>query len=99
MALFFSGDMSQICTERRATMPTIYREAGFRFHFYSNEGNEPPHIHVVGRGGEMKIWIPSLVTEFSYRLSPKDQRQVLEIVGQHVTLFMEKWNEFASQKN
>jgi hypothetical protein len=27
-------------------MPTILREAGFRLFFYSNESNEPPHIHV-----------------------------------------------------
>jgi len=27
-------------------MPTVLRIEGFRFHFYSDEGNEPPHIHV-----------------------------------------------------
>ncbi len=53
-------------------MPTIYREAGFRFHFYANEGKEPPHIHVIGRSGEMKIWIPSFGVEFAYNLSPRD---------------------------
>lgn len=26
-------------------MPTVLRVAGYRF-FFSNEGNEPPHIHV-----------------------------------------------------
>jgi hypothetical protein len=27
-------------------MPTVYRYKGFRLHFYSDEGHEPPHIHV-----------------------------------------------------
>ncbi len=27
-------------------MPTVLRVDGFRFFFYSNEGNEPAHIHV-----------------------------------------------------
>ncbi len=27
-------------------MPTIYRWKGFRFHFFSSEGLEPPHIHI-----------------------------------------------------
>jgi hypothetical protein len=27
-------------------MPTVLRVAGYRFFFYSNEGSEPPHIHV-----------------------------------------------------
>lgn len=27
-------------------MPTIFRIDGYRFFFYSGEGNEPPHVHV-----------------------------------------------------
>ena len=27
-------------------MPTIHRQNGFRFYFYSHEPNEPPHVHV-----------------------------------------------------
>ena len=27
-------------------MPSVLRVSGFRFFFFSNEGNEPPHIHV-----------------------------------------------------
>ncbi len=79
-------------------MPTVLVQDGFRFHFYSNERQEPPHIHVTGRGGEMKIWLPSLVVEFSYGLSPASQRQVLWIAERHAGLFLEKWNEFARQK-
>ena len=28
-------------------MPTILFVQGWRFHFYSNEGNEPMHVHAV----------------------------------------------------
>ena len=28
-------------------MPTILRISSYRFHFYSDEGNEPEHIHVA----------------------------------------------------
>src|SRR3989442_1801226 len=27
-------------------MPTLLRVEGFRFFFFSNEGQEPPHVHV-----------------------------------------------------
>jgi hypothetical protein len=27
-------------------MPTLLRIGSFRFHFYSDEGSEPPHVHV-----------------------------------------------------
>ncbi|WP_409988699.1 DUF4160 domain-containing protein [Cellvibrio sp.] len=40
-------------------MPVILRLNGFRFFFYSNEGNplEPAHIHVSKDGDEAKIWL------------------------------------------
>ena len=28
-------------------MPTILYVQGWRFHFFSNEGNEPIHVHAV----------------------------------------------------
>jgi hypothetical protein len=40
-------------------MPLIFRENGFRFFFYSNEGapREPVHIHVEKDGRETKFWM------------------------------------------
>ena len=39
-------------------MPTVFRQNGLRFHFFSNEGTprEPMHIHVVKGGREAKFW-------------------------------------------
>ncbi len=44
-------------------MPVIFRERGFRFHFYSFEGNprEPIHVHVARAGGDAKIWLAPVV--------------------------------------
>jgi hypothetical protein len=41
-------------------MPTVLRIGSFRFHFYSDEGNEPPHIHVATPDGECKFWLDSI---------------------------------------
>jgi len=40
-------------------MPVVLRIEGFRFFFYSNEGNplEAPHIHVRKAGAEAKFWL------------------------------------------
>ena len=38
-------------------MPTVLRIGPYRFHFYSNEGNEPPHIHIRFEGNECKYWL------------------------------------------
>jgi len=38
-------------------MPTILYVQGWRFHFYSNEGNEPIHVHAVKGDAECKYWL------------------------------------------
>jgi hypothetical protein len=80
-------------------VPTLLVKDGFRFHFYSNEGAELPHVHVTGADGEMKIWLQSLVVEFSYGLSPTRRRRAQELTAEFSDLFLEKWNEFARKKN
>ena len=38
-------------------MPTVLRVGRYRFYFYSNEGLEPPHIHVKAGEDEAKFWL------------------------------------------
>ena len=35
-------------------MPTVLLVEGYRFFFFSNEGQEPPHVHVRKGGGVAK---------------------------------------------
>ncbi len=75
-------------------MPTVFRKNGFRFFFYSREGNEPPHIHVIGRGGEAKLWLDPVEFSKVFQLRPKDQTEILKITEENIKLFLEKWNEW-----
>lgn len=49
--------------------PTVFRQGGFRFYFFSRE--EPRmHIHVMGPHGEAKFWMePEIELAQNYRLS------------------------------
>jgi hypothetical protein len=38
-------------------MPTVLRWNGYRFFFYSADGDEPPHVHVVRGEHEAKVWL------------------------------------------
>jgi hypothetical protein len=38
-------------------VPTILRVAGYRFFFFSNERNEPAHIHVEQAERYAKFWL------------------------------------------
>jgi hypothetical protein len=75
-------------------MPTIFRKEGFRFFFYSNEGFEPCHIHVIGQGGEAKFWLPSCQLVWSHNLNAIQLKQILSIVRENKKMFEEKWHEY-----
>jgi hypothetical protein len=38
-------------------MPTVLREQGFQFYFYSHETTEPPHVHVDKGGSSMQVLV------------------------------------------
>jgi hypothetical protein len=47
-------------------MPTVLRVGPYRFFFYSNEGQEPPHIHVKAGGDEAKFRRDSIELAANY---------------------------------
>ncbi|MDB6058684.1 MAG: hypothetical protein JWO95_2528 [Verrucomicrobiales bacterium] len=60
-------------------MPTVLRIGPYRFHFYSRENNEPPHIHVTRDESEAKFWLQpsSLATNDGFSLSELTKIQAL----------------------
>ncbi|HOS40617.1 MAG TPA: DUF4160 domain-containing protein, partial [Spirochaetota bacterium] len=56
-------------------MPTVLRIGPFRFHFYSNEGGEAPHIHVESSEGECKFWLDPVRLARNKGLSPHVVRE------------------------
>ena len=78
-------------------MPTVLRILGFRFHFYSDEGTEPPHIHVATSDGECKFWLSPVLLAKNRGISAVDIRKVERLVYEHQTLLLEKYDDFQSE--
>jgi hypothetical protein len=74
-------------------MPTILRIGSFRFHFYSDEGNEPPHIHVRGPDGECKFWLVPVALTRNRGVTPHDLREIERLVFENRQLLIEKYHE------
>ena len=74
----------------RAAVPTILYINGWRIHFYSNESNEPMHVHGQRAEKECKYWIDvegyNIREAFSYRMSPRDTREVRRIIFENFDL-------------
>ncbi|MEH5224684.1 DUF4160 domain-containing protein [Klebsiella variicola] len=80
-------------------MPVILRINGFRFFFYSNEGNplEPAHIHVMTAGNEAKFWLtPDVVPASNDVFNSRILKELVKIVEDNQTLFQEAWNDYFS---
>ena len=76
-------------------MPTILIISGFRFFFYSNENNEPPHIHVSKGNGYAKFWlIPTIEMSEYCNMKEQEIKQVWLITELNYKLFIDKWNEY-----
>jgi hypothetical protein len=74
-------------------MPTLLRWKGYRFFFYSADGWEPPHIHVVRDGREAKIWLRDIRLAANAGLSDRDLGDVLKVVRDKQAEFLEVWPE------
>ncbi len=51
-------------------MPTLLLQEGYRFFFFSNETQEPPHVHVRKSSGAAKIWLEPVQIAYSFGFSP-----------------------------
>ena len=65
-------------------MPTVLFVQDWRLYFYSNEGNEPMHVHAVKGDAECKFWLQpegfDIVEELEYGLIPRLRREIRQII-------------------
>lgn len=71
--------------------PTVFREGGFRFFFFSRE--EPRmHIHVNCAEGEAKFWLePSIELAQNYGLSDRQIRAARALIEEHEHVIRNAW--------
>ena len=74
--------------------PTVFRERGYRFFFFSRE--EPRmHVHVYSGDGEAKFWLePEIELARNYRLSRRQLRDVENIIEAHEDELRTAWRNF-----
>jgi len=79
-------------------MPTILFVNGWRLFFFSNEGNEPPHIHAEKGGTEVKFWLRAdlynIEEAYAHALNPKLRREIRKIVFDHFEYLVEQWQTY-----
>lgn len=74
-------------------MPTVLRIGAYRFHFYSDEQQEPAHIHIDTPDGECKFWLDPIRLARNKGVAPHILREIEKLVYEHQTFLKEKYNE------
>jgi len=80
--------------EGDSAVPTVLRVGSLRFHFYSDEGTEPPHIHVRTPDGECKFWLDPVSLARNRGVPALDLRGIERLVFEHQALLTERFNEY-----
>jgi hypothetical protein len=74
-------------------MPTVLRLGRFRFFFFSNEGEEPPHIHVRAGDDEAKFWLHPVELAANYGFNGRELQRIRQIIDDYQDELLEAWNE------
>jgi len=77
-------------------MPVVFRSGGFKFFFYSNEGDprEPVHIHVRGADGVAKFWVKPVGLDPSDGYDARVLRELESLVKNRAALIERTWHEY-----
>jgi hypothetical protein len=73
--------------------PTIFREKGFRFFFFSREETRM-HVHVYCERGEAKFWLePHIELAQNYEIPARDLRVVEGLIEAHANEIRKAWKK------
>lgn len=73
--------------------PTVFRERGYRFFFFSREESRP-HVHVYSGDGEAKFWLqPEVSLARNYKFSAQQIREIQAIIEDRRHVIQAAWNQ------
>ncbi|HEX7884465.1 MAG TPA: DUF4160 domain-containing protein [Phenylobacterium sp.] len=75
-------------------MPTVLRWNGYRFYFFSNEGSEPPHVHIDKGDHTAKFWLADVRLARNVGFSNREVAELSDKVREQRDAFQEAWRGY-----
>jgi hypothetical protein len=75
-------------------MPTLFQTGPYRFFFYSNEGSEPPHVHVQRDDMIAKFWLQPVSLQGSGGFNRHEIARIRTIVVDRQEQLIEAWHDY-----
>ncbi|MBQ7667897.1 MAG: DUF4160 domain-containing protein [Clostridia bacterium] len=87
-------------------MPSLFELAGYKIYFWSNENNEPIHVH-VSKGSPIanstKLWLTRggncIVANNNSKIPDKDLNIIIDTIVSNHFFIVAKWKEFYQVSN
>ncbi|MBI5850311.1 MAG: DUF4160 domain-containing protein [Planctomycetes bacterium] len=74
-------------------MRTIRKFGSTRYFFFSNEGDEPPHVHVEDGEALAEFWLQPVAFMSSHKFPNHKLRKIERGVRTNQLLFLKAWHE------
>lgn len=76
-------------------MPNVFKKwiNGYRFFFYSNESDEPIHVHVSKAANAAKFWMNPVELAKNNGFTPKEIAFIKKLIKARKTRIIKAWNE------
>jgi len=86
-----------LCDSRKNMSPTVFKEKGYRFFFFSREESRM-HVHVVSGEGETKFWLePKIELAKNYNYTRKQLKEIETLVEVHNNELIRAWKQHFSR--
>lgn len=80
-------------------MPTVLSVAGYRYFFYSDERDEPAHVHVERGECVAKLWLNPVAVVYSGCMRGRELSRALRIAREHEQQLRRNWDEYFRNKS
>jgi hypothetical protein len=77
-------------------VPLVFRWNGYRFHFFSNEGDprEPVHVHVTRSPATAKFWLrPEVALAYNRGFPPRVLSELVSVIESRADEIERAWND------
>jgi hypothetical protein len=83
-------------------MPTILLILGWRLYFWSNENNEPIHVHAEKGDMECKFWLDAenfeIKEAMTFNMTSQSKREIKKIIYDHFDYIVLEWKKYFEKK-
>jgi hypothetical protein len=80
--------------KQERSVPTVLRIGPYRFFFYSNEGTEPPLVHVEAGDYEAKFWLRPVSLATNHGFGERAIREIERLVNANHDKLEEAWHGY-----